>query len=79
MSWPEFTALLSGLPAESQLARMIAVRTAEGDELELLSPGALKLRDEWDKWLNSRMTGAEKRADGKQLQQMFKSMFYEGK
>ena len=79
MSWAEFSALLSNLPAESQLARTISVRTAQGNELKLLSSGALKLRDEWLTWLNSQRAGMEKRADGEQLQQMFKSMFYEGK
>lgn len=78
MSWREFTDLLAGLPGESQLARMIAVRTAEGEELKLLSPGALKLRAEWSAWLDGRMTDGEKQSGAKRLQKTFKSLFYEG-
>lgn len=77
MSWHEFTALLSNITSESQLARIIAVRTAEGDELKILSPEALKLRDVWYSWIDSQKSSTEKQEDGRQLQNMFKSMFYE--
>lgn len=77
MSWGEFTDLLSGLPAESQLVRVITVRTAEGDELKALPPAAIKLRDEWYAWLNSQETSGEKQADAVRLQGILKSLFYE--
>ncbi|WP_411677895.1 Gp15 family bacteriophage protein [Caproicibacter sp.] len=77
MSWKEFSVLLTNLPAESQLARAIAIRTAEGEELNRLSAPQKKLRDDWYAWLNKRTTTAEKAAVGGQLQNTLKSMFYE--
>ena len=69
---------MSNLPAESQLVRVIAIRTAEGEELKTLPPGALKLRDEWYSWLNSQETIQERQAGEAKLQEIFKSLFYEG-
>ena len=77
MSWREFAALLTNLPGESQLARVIAVRTAEGDDLNSLSPAQRKLRGDWYAWLNSRATAEEKSEGGERLQGFLKSMFYE--
>jgi len=79
MGWKEFTMLLTNLPAESQLARAVAVRTAEGDALGALSAAQRKLRNDWYDWINSQTSEEEKAEDGEQLQNYFKSMFYEGR
>ncbi|MGX8710211.1 MAG: Gp15 family bacteriophage protein [bacterium] len=77
MSWREFSAFLANLPGESQLARIISIRTAEGDELNSLSPAQKKLRNDWYVWLNSRTTPEKKLEDSEQLRESLKSMFYE--
>lgn len=77
MSWQEFTDLLEYLPAESQLARIIAVRTAEGEELNGLSASQKRLRNDWYSWLDRQATPDEKAQGSKELQKFFKSMFYE--
>lgn len=69
--------LLTNLPAESQLARAVAIRTAEGDALNALSAAQRKLRDDWYAWINSQASAEEKVEDGEQLQNCFRSMFYE--
>ena len=74
VSWLEFTALLCNLPAESPLARMVALRMDENEEL---SPGQRELRDEWHRWLNSQKSDGEKRSEEDQLQTMLQSLFYE--
>lgn len=77
MSWREFTALLANLPGESQLVRLISIRTAEGDELNSLSPAQKKLRDEWYAWLNSQTPAEKKAEDSERLQEFLKSIFTE--
>ncbi|QAT48728.1 hypothetical protein EQM14_02485 [Caproiciproducens sp. NJN-50] len=77
MSWEEFAVLLTNLPAESQLARAVAVRTAEGGALNALSAAQRKLRDDWYAWINSQTPAEEKAEDGKRLQDYLKSIFCE--
>jgi hypothetical protein len=77
MSWREFSALLTNLPAESQLARVVAIRSAEGEEQNALSPGQKKLRDDWYDWLNSCSTTEDKAKSNERLQVFLKSMFHE--
>jgi len=77
MSWREFTSLLTNLPGESQLARSIAIRTAEGEELNSLSPAQKNLREDWYAWLDSQATTEKKSEDSERLREFLKSMFYE--
>lgn len=77
MSWWEFIALLANLPGESQLVRLISIRTAEGDELNSLSPAQKKLRDDWYAWLSSQTPDEKKSEDNERLQEFLKSIFTE--
>lgn len=74
LPWPEFTALLAGLPADTPLAQLIAIRQASDKEAESLGESARQARADWQ------MRLAERAACGnapptEQLELVFRSLF----
>lgn len=49
--WPEFLALLTGMPGSAPLPQMIAVRQATEKEAEQLGEAARQARADWQLWL----------------------------
>lgn len=58
--WPEFTALLAGLPPDTPLPRMVSIRLASDKEAELFGKPARQARNDWQLWLTELNPAAEK-------------------
>lgn len=72
LPWPEFQSLLAGLPENTPLPRLIAVRHASDEEAEHLYPAARQARADWQLWLaNQPSTRGEFPAD--RLEHLFRS------
>lgn len=54
--WSEFTALLAGLPGDTPLPQIIAIRQASEKEAEQLSAAAQQARAGWQLWLAEQST-----------------------
>ena len=75
MSWDEFTDLLSGLPAESPLGRMVQIRL-ENDEnvIKNFTSSQRRIRSEWRSRQAKAVSEEESEAFLEQMKQMFISM-----
>lgn len=74
MTYLEFTALLSNLPGDSQLADLIRIRKAEGEELKSFTPQQMEIRSEWQRFISRRVSHGEIKTNSAGLQQLLKSM-----
>lgn len=75
MSWDEFTDLLSGLPAESPLGRMVQIRL-ENDEnvIKNFTSSQRRIRSEWRSRQAKAVSEEESEVFLEQMKQMFISM-----
>lgn len=56
--WPEFTALLAGLPCNTPLPQMITIRQTTEKEAEQLNTAAQQARVDWQIWLAEQSAAA---------------------
>ena len=75
MSYNKFISLLTHLPPDSQLALVIGIRKASGDELKGLNDDQLRLRSEWQTFLSTKIDSGEIKSDISALQNAFKSAY----
>lgn len=74
MTFMEFTALLSNLPGDCQLADLVRIRKAEGEEPKSFTPQQLEIRSEWQRFISARVSHGEIKTNSAGLQQLLKSM-----
>lgn len=73
VDWSEFSALLSGLSAETALGRIVSIRSeTDADTIKRFSPYQKKVHDDWQERLYKAMSEEEYEAEMKQLE---KSLF----
>ena len=73
VDWAEFSALLSGLSAETALGRIVSIRSeTDADTIKRFSPYQKKVHDEWQERRCKAMSEEEYEAEMKQLE---KSLF----
>lgn len=73
VDWAEFSALLSGLSAETALGRIVSIRSeTDADTIKRFSPYQKKVHDDWQERLYKAMSEEEYEAEMKQLE---KSLF----
>ena len=75
MTWDEFTDLLSGLPAESPLGRMVQIRL-ENDEnvIKNFTSSQRRIRNEWRSRQAKAVSAEDTAVFLEQMKQMFISM-----
>lgn len=73
--WPEFMALLGGLPGDMPLPTIIGIRLSTDKEMEYMSESARQARDNWYLWLADQESGEAGENSEEKLEALFKSMF----
>ena len=73
VDWAEFSALLSGLSAETALGRIVSIRSEkDADTIKRFSPYHKKVHDDWQERRYKSMSEEEYEAEMRQLE---KSLF----
>ena len=69
VDWAEFSALLSGLSADTALGRIVSIRSeTDADTIKHFSPYQKKIYDDWRTKQSERMTEEEYAAEMKKLE-----------
>ena len=69
VDWAEFSALLSGLSAETALGRIVSIRSeTDADTIKRFSPYQKKIYDDWRTKQSERMTEGEYAAEMRKLE-----------
>ena len=69
VDWAEFSALLSGLSAETALGRIVSIRSeTDADTIKHFSPYQKKIYDDWRTKQSERMTEGEYAAEMRKLE-----------
>ena len=75
VDWAEFSALLTGLSAETALGRIVSIRSeTDADTIKRFSPYQKKVHDDWQERRYKAMSEEEYEAEMKQLERSLYSI-----